>query len=176
MKDYISKEDLNSINPISVAGEEIPNISLKNVLSKFKKILSRFKSKKCNSMWNSNNPNSWFWVNFFPNDNYNQKTFKKITISKNPYIKIFSTNSEGCSINQIYKNHFETHAPTARLNTFGNGLVNPQQRFLLYSVIIKGSIDPVNDINNYIDKNNLKVTKITQEQVDNELIKINTQR
>ena len=77
----------------SIAYKRILYVKKQMQTEQLKKILNRFKSKKCNTMWNSNNPNSWFWVNFFPNDNYNQKTFKKITISKNPYIKIFSTNS-----------------------------------------------------------------------------------
>jgi len=174
MKDYISKEDLLNINPISKTGDEIPNISLKNVLNKFSKILRIFKSKKCQGSWNSKNPNAWFWVNFFPSDQYPNRNVKNVSLSGKPYIKIFSTNSEGCSVAQISKiNKFDSISTSARSNTFGNGLITPQQRFLLYNFLMTNSSDQVSDINNYITKNKLKVPKVTQDQVDNELRRLN---
>jgi len=173
MKDYISPEDLKRVNPINANGDEISSISLKNVLSSFKQILKVFKSKKCKSSWNSNNPNSWFWVNFFKSDQYPNKE-PVVTLSEAPYIKIFSTSTDGCTLSQISKiNKFESPIKSIRANTFGESEITPQQRFLLYSFIMKESGNLVENINDYISKNKLKIPNITQDQVNNELMKLN---
>ena len=156
MKDYISTEDLKTIIPINENGEEIYESKINNVFKKYKTILKKFNTNKCNSNWN-NNPNSWFWVNFFRSND-------------KPYIKIFSNKTDGCSVDQIRKiNKFSVINKNE--NTFGNGQITQQQRFLLLKLLFKYNNieDLVSNINLYIDKHNLKLSHVTLEQVKNEL-------
>jgi hypothetical protein len=79
-------------------------------------ILKKFDSKQCNITWNNKN-NSWFFVNFFPSNNYRQKTYlsdnKFITPNKmipvttdiEPFIRVFSDKKEGCSVIEIAKSN-----------------------------------------------------------------------
>jgi hypothetical protein len=98
-------------------------------------------------------------------------------MSEQPFIKIFSSTSDGCSINEIGKiNNFKvTDKFSMGENTFGNGEVTPQQRFLLYRIIISDS--DFNDqslvfkVNEFIIKNKLNVPKISLDQVKNEIKK-----
>lgn len=163
LKDYISKEDIKYLYPINEHGEEDSSkvITLSDVLRSIKVICKKFKVNKCNTKWN-NNPNAWFYVNLF------DKT-------QDPYLKIFSTSSEGCSINEIGKfNNFENkNHEVSFKNTFGNGEITPQQRFLLYQFIFYyNSFDPLfltNKVNEYIKLNKIKINNVRQE-----INKINT--
>jgi len=187
MKEYISPEDLKEILHISESGKEI-NGRINNAISKFKIILKKFNANKCTSSWN-NNPNSWFWVNFFPSNYYNPdlkksppKIDKPIVILKQPFIKIFSNSSEGCSITEIGKIHnFKINKRTESFkNTFGNGEVTPQQRFLLYRIAIHDN-DYIPEslqfkVNEFITNNKLKVPMISLNQIENEIKKINNNK
>ena len=184
MKEYVSPEDLKEILHISENGKEL-NDRVNNAISKFKIILKKFNASKCTSSWN-NNPNSWFWVNFFPSNYYDSKLKKSpskmdqpIVILKQPFIKIFSNSSEGCSISEIGKIHnFKINKRTESFkNTFGNCEVTPQQRFLLYRIVVLDN-DYIPEslqfkVNEFITKNKLKVPMISLNQIENEIKKIN---
>ena len=116
LSNYISNDIIHEVlRNISSTGDESElskNISIKELLHSFKKILDTFDANICKSQWN-NNPNLWFYVNFFPNMYYrtglhkppSTKEFNLLSISSEPYIIIFSDKSTGCSVNQISKTY-----------------------------------------------------------------------
>ena len=114
MSDYIDSSDLKEARKIDDRGEElgfrIKNIEqLKTIL---KGVFEKFEQTQCEIKWN-NNKNAWFFVNFFPSDNYGQQsyldgqTYKSpdpeidVVTSVEPFIRIFSNKQEGCSINDM---------------------------------------------------------------------------
>ena len=184
MNDYISEEDLDQLSPLSKDGEEQSGtITKKNVTDSFKKIFDLFNANKCNALWN-NQANAWFWVNFFPSNNYQNgnfgpKNIKSIQLTETPYIKIFSNQKDGCTMSQIGKIHNfkinkSTNKSVVSKNSFGNGELTPQQRFLLYNVIVQYSLmDPetlLEITNKMIHKMNIPELNITQ--VQNEINKL----
>jgi len=111
---YINTGDLKELRKIDTNGEE-DSFRIKNIntlIERLNEILKKFDSKECNITWNNKN-NSWFFVNFFPSNNYRQKTFINgttfVTPNKNiqvttdiePFIRVFSDKKEGCTVNQI---------------------------------------------------------------------------
>jgi hypothetical protein len=114
LKDYIKKDDLREIRKISIKGDE-DSVKIKDineVIEKLHKIFEDFDSKQCEIAWN-NHKNAWFFVNFFPSNNYREKDYIRndffITPDKNipvttdvqPFIRIFSNKKEGCTVNQM---------------------------------------------------------------------------
>jgi len=123
---YINKEDLKELCKIDVYGEEI-DYSVKNIdaiIDELNKILTIFDSKHCNIEWNNKN-NAWFFVNFFPSNNYREKRHQNntkfitpdktipVTTDVMPFIRVFSDKKQGCTVNQI-----------ARANKFKIGKMN----------------------------------------------------
>ena len=117
VKDYIQKDDLKELRSINAKGEE-STFGKKNIIEIIKiinNIAEKFNTKKCAITWNSN-PNAWFFVNFFPSENYNQKSYQKgdklVTPDKKipvingvePFIRIFSSQKDGCSVEKIRNN------------------------------------------------------------------------
>jgi hypothetical protein len=118
IKNYIQKDDLKEIRKISAKGDE-DSFKIKDtqvIVDMITDILKKFDSKQCNITWNNKN-NSWFFVNFFPSNNYRQKTYlsdnKFITPNKmipvttdiEPFIRVFSDKKEGCSVIEIAKSN-----------------------------------------------------------------------
>jgi len=114
IKDYIQKDDLKEIRKITQKGEE-NDFKVKDtqtVIDFLTEILKKFDAKPCNITWN-HNKNAWFFVNFFPSNNYRKEGYisgdKFITPDKmipvttdiEPFIRIFSDKKEGCTINDI---------------------------------------------------------------------------
>jgi hypothetical protein len=61
-----------------------------------------------------------------------------IKFIEEPYIKLFSNSNEGCSIEIIErKNNFDLVKIKKGKNTFGNGNMTPQERYVLYKLIIQ---------------------------------------
>ena len=123
VKNYIKKEDIKELRSISATGEEDSFSGKKdidNIVEYLQSILKKFEVSDCNITWNNKN-NAWFFVNFFPSNNYRQKSFKSsaerfITPNKNiqvttdiePFIRVFSDKKEGCTVNQIaHSNKFK---------------------------------------------------------------------
>jgi hypothetical protein len=79
--------------------------------------------------------------------------------------------NSGYSINEIRKINKFSVISNKNENTFGNGQITPQQRFLLFKLLFKYNNiqDLVSNINLYIDKHNLKLSHVTLSQVKNEL-------
>jgi hypothetical protein len=148
IKDYITKEDLSELYKINDTGIEIGKINMKNpneLSVELAKINKKMGIKKCNLVWN-NSTNKWFYVNFFPSNYYSEmlqsisKPATNIVIKfiEEPYIKLFSNSNEGCSIEIIErKNNFDLVKIKKGKNTFGNGNMTPQERYVLYKLIIQ---------------------------------------
>jgi hypothetical protein len=111
---YIKKEDLKELHKINIKGEE-DSFKIKDIdilINKLQDIFKEFDSKQCDIEWN-NHKNAWFFVNFFPSNNYRNYDYLQnnifvsprknipITTDVQPFIRIFSNKKEGCSINQI---------------------------------------------------------------------------
>ena len=107
----------------------------------YKRINKKLGIKKCNTVWN-NKENKWFYINFFPSDYYSKKGYysknkyvnpnKNINvkiINENPYIKIFSNNTEGCTIKSMEQIHKFDSVNSMDINTFGSN------NTILYSLI-----------------------------------------
>jgi len=117
IKDYIQKDDLKELRKINAKGEEssFGKKNIAEIINIRNKIAKLFNTKKCAITWNSN-PNAWFFVNFFPSENYNKKSYKNgdkfVTPDKKipvingvePFIRIFSSQKDGCSVEKIRNN------------------------------------------------------------------------
>ena len=116
IKDYIDRDDLKELRSIDTKGEE-DDLKIKNIdilIEKLKEILKKFDSKECNITWNHTN-NAWFFVNFFPSNNYREKSYFKnkfvtpakipVTTDVEPFIRVFSDKKEGCTVNEIAHNN-----------------------------------------------------------------------
>ena len=116
MDDYIDTSDLKEARKIDDRGEEV-GFKIKNIKQLrtiLKSVFEKFQQTQCEIEWN-NNKNAWFFVNFFPSDNYGQQsyiendTFKTpdpkidVVTSVEPFIRIFSNKQEGCSVNDMTK-------------------------------------------------------------------------
>jgi len=204
LEDYVSESDLNNIRTINPEGEYSINTKKMNI-TKVKTILKQVLKKfdiPCKSQWNGK-PNSWFFVNFFETDYYtnkmyldndnncippdnNSNTMRLVNISSNrnnPYIKIFSSNSEGCSFTEIARiNNFSVSVKKSKNSshrrknntTFGNSTITPQQRYwLYYTLYLYPNENDVNVIleNMYsiITKNKIKIDYLTPEMITSEL-------
>jgi hypothetical protein len=125
IKEYVNKEDLKELRKIDQNGQE-SSLKIKTVdelIDRLQSILSKFSSTKCEINWN-NNKHAWFFVNFFPSDNFRNSLFKNgekfITPDKNqdvitsvePFIRIFSNKKEGCTVNEI------THSNKFRIGKY----------------------------------------------------------
>jgi hypothetical protein len=179
LKDYISSDDLNDIRDITSKGGDSKMSKIKSiekVISILNKLLIIFKTNPCKGTWN-NNPNAWFFVNFFPSNHYLTKSHlngnKYISpvktdnfLNTEPFIRIFSNKSQGCSVNTIVKiNNFKIGSGKNKENSsFGNAELSPRQRYLMYSLIFnsKNARDLMKKMGN----------GITIEQIENELSKI----
>ena len=178
LKEYISTDDLKELRPIDKHGNETNGrISKNEVMDSIKDIFKIFNVNKCNSSWN-NNPNSWFYVNFFEKENNSSNNSSN---NSKVFIKIFSNKTNGCSITQMGKiNNFEIkpNKINSRSSSFGIGEITPQQRFLLYHIMIEHNIDDMefllNKVNEIIINNKLKISLLNMETIQNELDKIKT--
>ena len=122
VKNYIKKEDIKELRSITANGQEESFSGKKDVddiVEYLQTILKKFEVSDCNITWNNKN-NSWFFVNFFPSNNYRQKSFfegqkfitpgKSISVTTDvePFIRVFSDKKEGCTINEIaHSNKFK---------------------------------------------------------------------
>ena len=129
IRDYIDTDDLKELCKINQNGQEQPFRlrKIETVIDKLKEIFKIFDSKSCEISWN-NHKNSWFFVNFFPSNNYIQRYYfkeKYITPDKNfdvttnvtPFIRIFSSRKEGCNVNHIARN---SKFKIGKMTTIGN--------------------------------------------------------
>jgi hypothetical protein len=111
---YIKKEDLKELRKIDTKGEE-DSFKIKDInvlISKLQDIFKEFDSKQCDIAWN-NHKNAWFFVNFFPSNNYREHDYFRnnhfvspdknipITTDIQPFIRIFSNKKEGCTVNEM---------------------------------------------------------------------------
>jgi len=113
VNEYISKDDLKELRKITEKGKE-NDFRIKDIntlVQRLKEILAKFDSTECNITWNNKN-NAWFFVNFFPSNNYRQKSYQNgntfvtpskvpVTTDIEPFIRVFSDKSEGCTVNAI---------------------------------------------------------------------------
>jgi len=114
IKEYISHEDLKELRKINQKGQEesLRIKSVKELIDLLHTIFEKFDSRTCEIEWN-NHKHAWFFVNFFPSNNYRNSSYhdgvKYITPDRNipvttdiePFIRIFSNKKEGCTVNQI---------------------------------------------------------------------------
>jgi hypothetical protein len=118
IKEYITQKDLKELRKIDQHGEE-SSFRIKTVdelIKRLQVILTKFSSKKCEISWN-NHKYAWFFVNFFPSENYRNLSYlngkRFITPNKNvdvvtkiePFIRIFSNKKEGCTVNDITRSN-----------------------------------------------------------------------
>jgi hypothetical protein len=118
IREYITKEDLKELRKINKKGEE-ESFKIKDLgtlISRFNEILAKFDSSECNITWN-NKKNSWFFINFFPSNNFRKKNHSQdfkfitpnikipVTTDVKPFIRIFSNKKEGCTVKQIGQNN-----------------------------------------------------------------------
>jgi hypothetical protein len=120
LKKYIRTEDLKELRTVSKFGVEssISKSKITDLIKKLKTVCHKFNNVDCNVVWN-NNPNAWFFVNFFPSMYYINKGYLKngklvcpdkklanmIYLKHNPFIRIFSNKKEGCTVNTIKQNN-----------------------------------------------------------------------
>jgi hypothetical protein len=116
LKNYLTTEDLEDLRSISEFGVEssIPKYKITQLIEKLTQICHKFNNTKCNTVWN-NNPNAWFFVNFFPSEYYIKKGYlrnnkfvvpdkklaKMMYLNHKPFIRIFSDKNQGCTVNAI---------------------------------------------------------------------------
>jgi hypothetical protein len=117
---FISKDDFDDLRSIDVNGKESEfprKITTQEVTKVLREIAKKFESAPCNIEWN-NNPNTWFFVNFFPTQHYISESHKKnnkyimpqnetneLYLPHEPFIRIFSNSKTGCKITNIARNH-----------------------------------------------------------------------
>ena len=152
-KYYIDQDDLDDLRLINEFGKEesFPKNKIKEFITKFKKISKYFDDNKCNDVWNSN-PNTWFFINFFPSMYYVQKKYlngstfitpsKKlmnyVCLNHEPFIRIFSNQKDGCTIKTIgQKNKFKT---IFHINSFGSNTLSIEQLCILFKIIMEYTI------------------------------------
>ena len=142
----ISQEDFDDLRLIDVNGKESEftgKITTGEVTKVLREIARKFDSTPCNIEWN-NNPNAWFFVNFFPTQHYINDSHKKnnkyimpqnetneLYLPHEPFIRIFSDSKTGCKITKIAKTHnfnmgrrfhyFGTKCSKSTRDTFGFG-------------------------------------------------------
>jgi hypothetical protein len=134
IKNYVTPDDFESLRTIDKKGQEddFSGAKINDLIKKLKMISSKFNETKCNIVWN-NNPNAWFFVNFFPTEYYvqagyrdgqrfvgpNKSDISLLTLAHEPFIRIFSTKKEGCSINTIgKKNNFKLGKPSYSMGEY----------------------------------------------------------
>ena len=193
LKEYLKNSDLSELMTINSFGKETgsPKISITQLYKKIDEIYKKLGISKCTNIWN-NKPNSWFYVNFFPSEYYSSNMFLNkhkqlknpnindsgyLTITETPYIKIFSTSSDGCTMGQISKiNNFSignNSTKSIRNTTFGNLTITPEQRYVILYVLFLNPYDSVEvllpKINNFIKRNKLKIGLLVLPEVRSEL-------
>ena len=193
LKEYLKNSDLSELMTINSFGKETgsPKISITQLYKKIDEIYKKLGISKCTNIWN-NKPNSWFYVNFFPSEYYSSNMFLNkhkqlknpnindsgyLTITETPYIKIFSTSSDGCTMGQISKiNNFiigTKSTKSIRNTTFGNLTITPEQRYVILYVLFLNPYDSVEvllpKINNFIKRNKLKIGLLVLPEVRSEL-------
>ena len=120
LRTFIKKEDFNELRKISSNGNESAfdgDINVDSVIKILETISKKMKIAPCNIEWNSN-PNSWFFVNFFPtvyfvneSHKHNKKCVipslktQELYLKHEPFIRIFSNSRTGCKITKIAKTH-----------------------------------------------------------------------
>lgn len=176
IKEYITPEELNDLRVVNVKGQESsPNIkNITEIIKKIKSVFETFEQNKCTSEWN-NNPNSWFFVNFFPTLSFLNKDYLKGTtfveptvqdfkLKYEPFIRIFSNESEGCKIHEIAKkNKFKIKCKLVKKNSFGISNITNDQRVHLYNIL-------AHNIHNKLSiKDLVKLTNLHSEQISSEL-------
>jgi hypothetical protein len=116
---FLSRDDLDNLHKISENGKESSTEpkSIKELTKILKKIAVKFEAVPCEITWN-NNPNAWFFVNFFPSEYYVSESNKKgnrhvmppkdadgLYLNHEPFIRIFSNSKTGCKITDIAQRH-----------------------------------------------------------------------
>ena len=152
IKDYITTEELQDLMSIDINGKEkSKNVkNVKGVIDHIKSVFKIIENEKCDTSWNSKNPNAWFFMNFFPTDAYNNKTYLNgnkfippinvtvnlLALSFEPFIRIFSNTTQGCTVNEIAKtNKFKIGKSNNQKSSFGSSLLNTEQRNKLYDIL-----------------------------------------
>ncbi len=168
IKKYISPEDCEEIDSIGTNGKEVSMFKKKvaDLDKTLKTILRKFDSSPCTSTWN-NKSGSWFFINFFPSNQYPRMT-KELTRPANgmeikllhePFIRIFSDKKEGCTIEHIAHTNkfsmgninkiskFGSNKSTKNINSFGTSEFSPQQRYVFIKYITSGEQPNVTVLN-----------------------------
>ena len=156
-KKYIDDSNLEELRSVNEFGQE--EHCSKNIRVLFKKyqVLADYidGTHKCDDTWNSKNPNSWFFINFFPSVYYVQKKYIEnnryitpnkgllnyIHLNHEPFIRMFSNQKEGCSVSMISKkNNFKTLFSFANNNSFGSTLPKINDICILFKVFMEDYI------------------------------------
>jgi hypothetical protein len=155
----ISQEDFDDLRLIDVNGKEhefTEKITTGEVTKVLREIARKFDSTPCNIEWN-NNPNAWFFVNFFPTQHYINDSHKKnnkyimpqnetneLHLPHEPFIRIFSDSKTGCKITKIARTHnfnmgrrFHYFGAKKSGDTFGFGAKKILYRTLTYHTLMK---------------------------------------
>lgn len=147
LKNYIRQQDLKDLRKIDEKGQEesFRVNSIDKILEILHNIFEKFNVQNCNIKWNSTNNNGWFFVNFFPSNNYREGDYlrNKVYVTPNikvdvttdiePFIRIFSNKKEGCTVNQIgQSNRFKIGKMTkmGHCKNCGFGSKPSKQRFV----------------------------------------------
>ena len=122
-KKYLDESDFSDLRSINEFGKEelFSEQNMEKIIKRYSGITKKLGA--CNNDWNNNSSDKWFFINFFPSNYYIQKMYfngKKYTtpniksinfinLNHEPFIRIFSNQKEGCTINSISKkNNFKT--------------------------------------------------------------------
>jgi hypothetical protein len=142
LKEYFI--DFDDIQKISITGGEEaqikPKLNKTTLTAELNKLIQFFKDARCNIEWNNSN-DSWFHMNLFPSSYYSLQRFYKdhkwitppstsqINLIREPFIKIYSKKTDGCTINEMSnKSGFKmgntrfNFGLNTRVSTFGEDL------------------------------------------------------
>ena len=113
----INKDDLDTLRVINCTGQEKDIIEFKGIndyLKQLQAIIVKFNEQPCSAEWNNDKiPDAWFYINFFPSNKYRQGLYKNqkgkytvpctgpVMLDTDPFIRIFSNEKTGCSVNKI---------------------------------------------------------------------------
>jgi hypothetical protein len=131
VKSYIDKSDFLDLRSINEFGKEnpFPKLNTEKITKRYSVIANTLGA--CNNDWNNNSFDKWFFINFFPSNYYIQKMYSNgnkyitpsiksinfINLNHEPFVRIFSNQKEGCTINSISKkNNFKTIFHLSRPN------------------------------------------------------------
>ena len=167
LKSYLTDSDLHDIYNVNKYGQDHGSINkneelveANRLLKRKNEIISKIEGKECSAVWNNNNLNSWFYVNFYPSKAFNgvkinnklnyyflknnkfvyppSSVYKMLVSPPDEHIKIvvFSTKKSGCSMQELTDSHKELVRSKKQTSTFGNFNLSNKDKVNIYLMFL----------------------------------------